>query len=70
MARSSDDFERHFQRQREEKDRRRKDLPADDEPPLPNPVEPIKNEDQKPGRNDPCPCGSGKKFKQCCGRQA
>ncbi|HDP5041844.1 SEC-C metal-binding domain-containing protein, partial [Staphylococcus aureus] len=19
-----------------------------------------------PGRNDPCPCGSGKKFKQCC----
>ena len=23
---------------------------------------------QKPGRNDPCPCGSGKKYKQCCGR--
>jgi len=22
---------------------------------------------QKPGRNDPCPCGSGKKFKKCCG---
>jgi uncharacterized protein len=22
---------------------------------------------QKAGRNDPCPCGSGKKFKQCCG---
>jgi hypothetical protein len=21
---------------------------------------------QKVGRNDPCPCGSGKKFKQCC----
>ena len=20
----------------------------------------------KPGRNDPCPCGSGKKFKRCC----
>jgi hypothetical protein len=20
----------------------------------------------KPGRNDPCPCGSGKKFKKCC----
>lgn len=20
----------------------------------------------KPGRNDPCPCGSGKKYKQCC----
>jgi len=22
----------------------------------------------KVGRNDPCPCGSGRKFKQCCGR--
>jgi len=24
--------------------------------------------EKKVGRNDPCPCGSGKKFKQCCGR--
>ena len=23
----------------------------------------------KVGRNDPCPCGSGKKYKQCCGRK-
>lgn len=23
--------------------------------------------DVNPGRNDPCPCGSGKKFKKCCG---
>ena len=23
----------------------------------------------KPGRNDPCPCGSGRKYKKCCGRQ-
>ena len=23
---------------------------------------------QKIGRNDPCPCGSGKKYKNCCGR--
>ncbi|MBQ5878422.1 MAG: SEC-C domain-containing protein, partial [Treponema sp.] len=22
----------------------------------------------KVGRNDPCPCGSGKKYKQCCGK--
>ncbi|TET60949.1 MAG: hypothetical protein E3J47_06135, partial [Candidatus Stahlbacteria bacterium] len=22
----------------------------------------------KVGRNDPCPCGSGKKYKKCCGR--
>jgi len=25
---------------------------------------------QKPGRNDPCSCGSGKKYKKCCGRDA
>lgn len=24
--------------------------------------------DVKVGRNDPCPCGSGKKYKKCCGR--
>ena len=23
---------------------------------------------RKTGRNDPCPCGSGKKYKRCCGR--
>ena len=28
----------------------------------------VKTEFEKTGRNDPCPCGSGKKFKQCCGR--
>ncbi|WP_414146251.1 SEC-C metal-binding domain-containing protein [Campylobacter sp.] len=22
----------------------------------------------KPSRNDPCPCGSGKKYKDCCGK--
>lgn len=29
------------------------------------PVAPIEAEDQ-PGRNDPCPCGSGQKYKKCC----
>ena len=24
--------------------------------------------DKKVGRNDPCPCGSGKKYKNCCGK--
>ena len=32
------------------------------------PVQPIRNVGQKVGRNDPCPCGSGKKFKNCCAR--
>ncbi len=27
----------------------------------------FKREGPKVGRNDPCPCGSGKKFKKCCG---
>jgi len=33
----------------------------------PAPAEPIKRSEPKLGRNDPCHCGSGKKFKQCCG---
>ena len=28
----------------------------------------IRNEGPKVGRNDPCPCGSGKKYKNCCGK--
>ena len=46
--------------------------PVEDAPP---PIEPEKPVDQpfvrnerKVGRNDPCPCGSGKKYKQCHGR--
>ena len=30
-------------------------------------VQPIKLKGPKVGRNDPCPCGSGKKYKKCCG---
>src|SRR5688572_3291939 len=37
-------------------------------PPAPEPVAPYVREAPKVGRNDPCPCGSGKKFKQCHGR--
>jgi len=29
---------------------------------------PIKRDKEKVGRNDPCPCGSGKKYKKCCGQ--
>jgi uncharacterized protein YecA (UPF0149 family) len=31
-------------------------------------VKPIKGS-AAAGRNDPCPCGSGKKFKKCCGQE-
>ena len=30
-------------------------------------TETVRRETPKVGRNDPCPCGSGKKFKKCCG---
>ena len=30
----------------------------------------VRRETPKVGRNDPCPCGSGKKYKHCCGRNA
>jgi preprotein translocase subunit SecA len=36
----------------------------------PKKIEPIRNAGAKIGRNAPCPCGSGKKYKNCCMRQA
>ena len=33
-----------------------------------NKAQPFVREGQKIGRNQPCPCGSGKKYKQCCGK--
>ena len=32
------------------------------------PQEPVKRDGDKIGRNAPCPCGSGKKYKKCCGK--
>ena len=31
-------------------------------------AQPVRTAGKKVGRNDPCPCGSGKKYKKCCGR--
>lgn len=47
------------------------DSPASDIPPPPffdldKPTPPIFRTEKKIGRNDPCPCGSGKKYKKCC----
>ena len=30
--------------------------------------QPVVNKGPEVGRNDPCPCGSGKKYKNCCGK--
>jgi preprotein translocase subunit SecA len=32
--------------------------------------ETVRRQTEKIGRNDPCPCGSGKKYKKCCGKAA
>ena len=37
---------------------------------FPEKVETYRREEPKVGRNDPCPCGSGRKFKKCCGKVA
>jgi hypothetical protein len=44
----------------------RPDTIYEDDPEDTAPVEPVVREEPKVGRNDPCPCGSGKKFKKCC----
>ena len=68
MAKRSDgDAERFREKERREK-RYRDQLPGPEEEQLPPPVDPIRS-DAKPKRNAPCPCGSGKKYKQCCGKR-
>lgn len=64
-----DKFADRYDKQQERK-KTEKMLVNPDDPPLPDtPVEQAKST-KKAGRNDPCPCGSGKKFKQCCGKSA
>lgn len=62
-----DRFAKRFERDRE---RKRLSTPVEDPdaPPIPDvPVEQAQSE-RTTGRNDPCPCGSGKKYKKCCGK--
>ena len=64
-----DQFSKHYERKQAEK-KRAEGLVSEDDPPLPtDPVEPAKAA-QTVGRNDDCPCGSGKKYKKCCGLAA
>jgi uncharacterized protein YecA (UPF0149 family) len=60
-------FDKRFTDKKERERTVKSGRPGEDEAPLPPPVEPIKGGDA-PGRNDPCPCGSGKKYKKCCGK--
>ena len=69
-----EDAEELEQRRREEEQAREIDLQhgeedaAETESDITTGFVPIKREERKVGRNEPCPCGSGKKYKQCCGR--
>jgi uncharacterized protein YecA (UPF0149 family) len=58
--------ESRWERKNRREDEHAKQLPTEEEPDLPPPVDPV-HAQQTPGRNDPCPCGSGKKYKKCCG---
>jgi preprotein translocase subunit SecA len=56
------ELEEQQHRQRQQMEMRRSDAQAAD-----NGKKPAKREAAKVGRNAPCPCGSGKKYKKCCG---
>jgi uncharacterized protein YecA (UPF0149 family) len=62
-----DRFSKRYDRKQDEK-RRKETVVNPDDPPLPDePIEQIEANDS-PDRNAPCPCGSGKKYKKCCGK--
>jgi uncharacterized protein YecA (UPF0149 family) len=64
-----DRFTKRYERKREEQ-QRKSQLVSPDDPPIPDaPVEQAKSA-RATGRNDPCPCGSGKKYKKCCGKSS
>jgi preprotein translocase subunit SecA len=66
VATSVDELEEAFQRKkRRELEHARMAGSGDQQP-----VQQVVRGSAKIGRNDPCPCGSGKKYKKCCGAQA
>jgi preprotein translocase subunit SecA len=74
VARIQEDAVRYLYKVRVEKERRAPErrsafrnvsTNAGDES---GPRQPFRRQGKKIGRNDPCPCGSGKKYKKCCGR--
>jgi preprotein translocase subunit SecA len=70
MGPAANGQDERYRKRREKEDAHRGQLPGADDAALPPPVEPIRGEGEaKPKRNDPCPCGSGKKYKHCCGKK-
>jgi len=63
IATSVDDLEEAFQRRKRRELEQARMAGAGDQ----QPVQQVVRSGSKVGRNDPCPCGSGKKYKKCCG---
>jgi preprotein translocase subunit SecA len=66
VATSMDDLEEAFQRRKRRELEQARMAGAGDR----QPVQQVVRGAAKVGRNDPCPCGSGKKYKKCCGANA
>ena len=62
MTTSMDDLEESFQRRKRRELEQARMAGAGDRQ-----VQQVVRSGAKVGRNDPCPCGSGKKYKKCCG---
>ena len=43
-------------------------IQSNEAPEIPKVAVPVVRDQPKVGRNDPCPCGNGKKYKKCCGK--
>jgi preprotein translocase subunit SecA len=66
IATSVDDLEEAFQRKKRRELEHARMAGSGDQPS----VQQVVRGAAKIGRNDPCPCGSGKKYKKCCGANA
>jgi preprotein translocase subunit SecA len=66
IATSVDDLEEAFQRRKRRELEEARMAGAGEY----QPVQQVVRSGAKVGRNDPCPCGSGKKYKKCCGAKA
>jgi preprotein translocase subunit SecA len=66
VATSVDELEEAFQRKKRRELEQARMAGAGDA----QPVQQVRRSGDKIGRNDPCPCGSGKKYKKCCGVNA
>ncbi len=67
QIKTGEEIELEEQRQQQELKEERRNVFADGEEEQEQKKKPFKRVAPKVGRNDPCPCGSGKKYKKCCG---